>query len=227
MKYNHIVFICILTLIVLYTIMVVYRNIVIVNNVKRRFKPYHKTLTDMLRIVLTIFKKYDITYCIYDGTLLGYARHNKSYIPWDDDIDLAVFRDENFKYKLTKLREELKKYDMSLNPGGFGFNITQKGKEPYIDLFIYKLDKKNKRYVPNRWALRKFPREYFLEDEVFPMKQDYFDKVLVNIPSKYKKFLYRVYDKDCLTNYKLTTIHHASILEKIIIYITQRTSISS
>lgn len=205
--------------------MVLYRNNIILGNVKRRFKSYHKTLTSMLKTTLMIFEKYNISYCLYDGTLLGYARHNKSYIPWDDDIDLAVFRDENFKYKLTKLKEELKLHNMSLNPGGFGYNITQKGKTPYIDLFIYRKDKKSKRYLPNKWALRKWPKEYFYDDEVFPMKRDYFDNVEVNIPRKYKQFLYRVYNKDCLTNYKMTTIHHASILEKVIIYITQLTSL--
>jgi hypothetical protein len=31
-----------------------------------------------------------ISYAIADSTALGFARHNKSFIPWDDDIDVFV-----------------------------------------------------------------------------------------------------------------------------------------
>lgn len=224
MKYYHVIFICLLVL--LYQILIIYRNNVIVDKVKRQFKPYHKTLSNMLRTVLPIFDKIGIKYCLYSGTLLGYARHNKSYIPWDDDVDLAVFREFNFKDKLSKLQYELKQYNMSLNPTPFGYNITQRGKTPYIDLFIFK-EYKNKKYLPNEWSIRKFPKEYFYYNEIFPMIKDTFDNIPVYIPKGYNKFLKRAYGKDYLKNYKLMRIHHADFLDNIIIYITQRISIPS
>ena len=49
--------------------------------------------TEMLEVVANFCKKHDIKYSLYAGTLLGAVRHG-GFIPWDDDIDVFMERNE-------------------------------------------------------------------------------------------------------------------------------------
>ena len=53
-----------------------------------------------------ICQKYDLKWFAYAGTLLGAVRHN-GFIPWDDDVDLALFRPDYEKLKRV-IADELK-----------------------------------------------------------------------------------------------------------------------
>lgn len=52
--------------------------------------------TKILQIIDVILKKYHMQYWIDFGTLIGAIRH-KGFIPWDDDIDLCIMKDDYLK----------------------------------------------------------------------------------------------------------------------------------
>lgn len=60
---------------------------------------------EVLSQVSAVCKKYDIPYFAAYGTLLGAIRH-KGFIPWDDDVDIALKR-EDYVRLLKILPKEL------------------------------------------------------------------------------------------------------------------------
>ena len=60
---------------------------------------------EVLYEVLSIAQKHDIPIWMEYGSLLGTVRHH-GYIPWDDDIDLCLFREDYMKF-LFILQKEL------------------------------------------------------------------------------------------------------------------------
>ena len=52
-------------------------------------------------------KKHNLDYFLYAGTLLGSIRH-KGFIPWDDDIDVGMKRDEFEKFESLFLNSNYK-----------------------------------------------------------------------------------------------------------------------
>ncbi|MCR5357952.1 MAG: LicD family protein [Lachnospiraceae bacterium] len=68
----------------------------------------HEQLLIIMDDIDRVCRKHDIKYTIADGTLLGAIRH-KGFIPWDDDMDVRMVRDEFEKFKkvyATEKRED-------------------------------------------------------------------------------------------------------------------------
>ena len=86
--------------------------------VKREFemseeqkKVYLERLVKTFRFLIDFLEQHNINYYAAYGTVLGAVRHH-GFIPWDDDIDIYLTR-ENYN-KLLSLRNELKGTDYEL-----------------------------------------------------------------------------------------------------------------
>ena len=60
-------------------------------------KKLRKVQIEIMDYVFDFCEKHDLKIMLYGGTLLGAVRH-KGYIPWDDDIDLAMPRADFEKF---------------------------------------------------------------------------------------------------------------------------------
>ena len=73
-------------------------------------------ILELLRIFHKLCKKYNLTYWLDSGNLLGAYRH-KGFIPWDDDMDVAMPR-EDYDNVVPILKPEFEKYGIIVGPGG-------------------------------------------------------------------------------------------------------------
>ena len=170
----------------------------------------HYMLFNLLNIITRIFDENNIDYFISCGALLGYHRHNNSFIPWDDDIDIGVFEKDKDKITnilslYTSLNSTYSLYKHNYDIYKFIVNNSNNDKtQIMIDLFFYKFyDNKQhyNLYTPIQQFL--FPREYISNEELFPLINVNFKLYLpdgtlyntckVKIPNKSIDFLNRMY----------------------------------
>ena len=63
---------------------------------------------ELLRFIDNVCNKYNLEYCLTYGTLLGAIRH-EGFIPWDDDCDILMIR-EDYDKLIEVLPKEINKY---------------------------------------------------------------------------------------------------------------------
>ena len=100
---------------------------------------------EILKEVVRICEKHDIDYWLAYGTMLGAVRH-EGFIPWDDDLDIYMRREDFKKF------EKICKTELS----GDYFLQTQRS-DPCIGNLFYKV-RKNGTYMPED-GLREFGKK--------------------------------------------------------------------
>lgn len=106
-----------------------------------------KELLRILKFVAGVCEEHHLQWWLDSGTLLGAARH-KGFIPWDDDIDIALMRDDYLK---------LEKILCEMNSEEFVFHCIKTDPD-YVNTFGKFRKKsgcvkvKSKRYDYYRWA---------------------------------------------------------------------------
>ena len=69
-------------------------------------------LLEEMQVLDRICKEQGLTYFLTDGSALGAVRH-QGFIPWDDDIDIALFEDDYNQLVRILLETESDKYILS------------------------------------------------------------------------------------------------------------------
>ena len=109
----------------------------------KTLKKLHEVGLEILLEIDRVCKKYDIPYFLCGGTLLGSIRH-KGFIPWDDDIDIGMLRNDYEKFEECYIKEHSKKYYLhSIKTDEdywLSFIKIQKNNTTINEKFIEKLD---------------------------------------------------------------------------------------
>lgn len=166
-------------------------------------KDLQKAILDVLIEIKRICDNNNIKYILYGGSCLGAVRHN-GFIPWDDDADIAMPRDDYELFKKICLKGGLSK--------DYYFQDYSKEKEPnynspwirirknntlcvidyhekdgfnhlgvFVDVFpIDYLPKRNKNYIVKRY-------KYFKK-----ANRNFINKISINHSTLKSKFLYLI-----------------------------------
>ena len=149
----------------------------------------------ILKYFIEICEKNNLTYFMYAGSLLGAIRH-QGFIPWDDDIDVIMFR-EDFE-KLNKILEN------DLDEKYHFFNV---------------LNEETYHYTWGRLTLKNTLFKEWWGDQVDYTPNIFLDIfILDNVPKdKYKKFIqkWKSFTLNMLTSYSILKFKNDSKLKEI------------
>lgn len=135
-----------------------------------------QNLYDLMFIINMIFKKLNIEYFAIGGTLLGAVR-NQGLIPWDTDLDIAIFKKDIIKFSGMEFRTYLKHFGIRLRKASTCYFL--KRKTASIDIFPF-CEIKPKVYgflFPK--ARKIWSKRIFKHNDLYPLKKYKFGPINV------------------------------------------------
>lgn len=155
------------------------------------------TQLEIAKEIKRICEQHDIQYFLIDGTLLGAVRHG-GFIPWDDDMDIAMLREEYEKFIRIAPKSLKKEYFIQTWDADpyfpYGFAKILKKNTEYVEAVFEKSKKRNEIWVDV------FVCDSFPESKLYQKKQGRAIQLYRHImmmkckvsPWRYKKGLYSV-----------------------------------
>ncbi len=144
---------------------------------KEMIKKVHKAEKEILDEFVRICKKNNLQYFMIAGTLLGAVRH-KGFIPWDDDVDVGMPRDDYEKFVQIAQSELKEKYELDC-----------KETNPKYYLNFIKIRNKNTIYEQDFQVNYDGPKGIWID--IFPI--DTIENVkLANMQKKLSSIIFRI-----------------------------------
>ncbi|MBR3161667.1 MAG: LicD family protein [Bacilli bacterium] len=147
-----------------------------------------------------ICKKHNLKYVLVGGSLLGAIRHN-GFIPWDDDIDVSMLRDDYNKF--IKIQKD------ELNNDKYYFQSMET--DDKFGLPFAKLRRKNSIYCERSCPIEKKQQGIWLD--IFPI-----DKISENYFCAILDFIRVFYYKNIIA-FKLNFKFYSTGIKKFILYV--------
>ena len=142
-------------------------------------KSLQNVCLEILKEVDRVCKKHNILYWLDSGSMLGAVRHH-GFIPWDDDLDIAMFRDDYNRF-CEIAPQELKS----------GYFLQTRKTDPEYPLFFAKVRKDNT-FIDEK-SFRKLHINKGIFIDIFPVDKMPKKNSLIKRHRLYLWFLFRLY----------------------------------
>ena len=167
-----------------------------------------------------VFTSTGIHYWTSGGTTLGCVRHN-GLIPWDDDLDLCIYRTD--EHKLTSEAKRLlddKGFEVTEAPS-FGHRVFHKTdsdrlpdchlhRYPFCDIFVMKTCGGDKCCIENRCGRTLWPNEVYNTKDTKKTERRPFGDLLLNCPANSEDYLSRNYGEEWRTEGATQSYDHTT-----------------
>lgn len=192
-----------------------FRNNILIPNLIVKNKEIHKKILPLLNDIQNSLERIDITYWMLTGGILGYIRHNKKLIPWDDDLDLAILYTDDLEDKIKYLKYDIENQGYLFENSSFGYQISLPDESVTIDLFVY-IKEGSKIVMKSEIDRNVWINEYFYESELYPLIDVYINNQRTKFVREYKKFIIRAFGESSLKEAKVYNLHKVTFTEHLI-----------
>jgi len=152
-----------------------------------------------------VLEKHNVKYFADGGTLLG-AYRDRQIIAHDDDMDLGIMKEDEYKLFSKKFTDDLAKSHLKFDGKLYKFFPTDNLNDIFIDIFVYNL-KGDKVDFVSEVHKTKYPNAYYMYNELFPLSSYNFGKNKIKGANNPVKYFLRQYGENWYKPIK-THIHH-------------------